>query len=147
MELARRLKQTSPLGAILDPVADKMLIAASITILAANANIRSTTLCPAMIIILRETMIGGLREHLAGRGPRIASSHTAKWKTATQMAAIGLLMASTSGAYYVGIGWLPIERLGRNMLWIAAALSLASAWPYVKAATAQTSQDQRLKAL
>ena len=91
--LARQMEVISPLGRMLDPIADKLLIGACLISLAAQTNFDLLFLLPALIIILREFLVSGLREHLAGTKITLPVSLMAKWKTAVQMTAIGCLIS------------------------------------------------------
>ena len=90
--LARRLACITPLGRFLDPIADKLLVAAVLFMLAATARLEPLAVVPAVVILLREVLISGLREFLAGIGVGLPVSRLAKWKTGVQMGAIALAM-------------------------------------------------------
>src|ERR1700691_911115 len=90
--LARAWKQQSELGRFLDPVADKLLVATTLFMLAVNARFSPPTILPALVILSREIMVSGLREHLATVRVRVPVSRLAKWKTGIQMVAIGVLL-------------------------------------------------------
>lgn len=93
--LARRLNQSTPFGAFLDPVADKLLVAVALVLLVAEHNNLWLTV-PAIIIICREIMVSALREWMAELGERaqVAVSNIGKWKTAAQMVALIILLAN-----------------------------------------------------
>jgi len=125
--LARRLDQTTPFGAFLDPVADKLMVAVALTVLIeAHSSVILTI--PAMVIIGREIVISALREWMAEIGSRasVAVSYIGKVKTTAQMVSITLLLA-----YPVGETW---TWLGLALLYIAAVLTLWSMVLYLKAA-------------
>src|SRR5215469_5887740 len=84
---ARRWKQQSEIGRFLDPIADKLLVAAALFMLAATARISTAAIFPALVILSREILVSGLREYLAGLRVRVPVSKLAKWKTAIQMVA------------------------------------------------------------
>ena len=92
--LARRLQQVSAFGRLLDPIADKMLVAATLLLVIGFGRLGTISLIPAVVILLREFLISGLREFLAGRevGGGLAVSGLAKWKTTVQMVALALLI-------------------------------------------------------
>jgi CDP-diacylglycerol--glycerol-3-phosphate 3-phosphatidyltransferase len=126
--LARRLQQSTPFGAFLDPVADKLMVAVALVLLVEeHANVWLTL--PAMIIIGREIMVSALREWMAELGARaqVAVSNLGKWKTTSQMAALVLLLANPP----VMSLWVI---LGYVLLLVAAALTLWSMFQYLLAA-------------
>lgn len=125
--LARRLNQTTPFGAFLDPVADKLMVAVALTVLIEAHHSTWLTL-PAMIIIGREIVISALREWMAemGRRTSVAVSFIGKIKTTAQMVAIVLLLAYPPGQGLVTLGLI--------LLWGAAGLTLWSMFIYLKAA-------------
>ncbi len=127
--LARRWKVSSGLGAFLDPVADKILIVISLTMLVSQARLSFIVLA-ALIIVAREIIVSGLREWMAEVGKRahVAVSYIGKWKTASQMLAIILLLYS-SNTSPLWITWL-----GIILIYIAAVLTGWSMVMYIKAA-------------
>ena len=129
--IARSRRQFSDLGRMLDPIADKLLIGASLMVLAGFARLPLWGLYPAIVILLREILVSGLREHLAGRRVSLPVTRLAKWKTAFQMGALGVLLAGDSTARLLGIGWLPVGAIGAVMLWLAAILTLITGWDYL----------------
>ncbi|MCY4479575.1 MAG: CDP-diacylglycerol--glycerol-3-phosphate 3-phosphatidyltransferase [Rhodospirillales bacterium] len=128
--LARRLDQHSLLGRILDPIADKLLVAAALVMLATNGR---AAVIAVVAILLREFLISGLREALAGK-VALPVQPLAKWKTAAQMVAIALLLLAPAVA-----PWLPeaagagLASAGEGLLWLAVVLTWASAIGYVRA--------------
>lgn len=125
--LARKLKEESAFGRFLDPIADKLLVVALLFMLAATARLPDWAIVPAVVILLREVLISGLREFLAGIGVGLPVSKLAKWKTAVQMVAIALLII----ADHATDAW-PIDLWGAATLWLAGALTLASGWDYLR---------------
>ena len=131
--LARRLEQSTPFGAFLDPVADKLMVAVALVLLVQeHANLWLTL--PATVIIGREIVISALREWMAEIGARaqVAVSNMGKWKTAAQMLALVILLANPPAVTF----WVI---LGYALLLIAAGLTLWSmvqylraAWPHLK---------------
>lgn len=126
--LARRLGQTTPLGAFLDPVADKLVVCTALVLL---VDLDRAAVEVVMLLIWRELSIASLREWAARRG---ATHHTAvsiwgKAKTATQMVAIPFLLSGQET-----LGLLPIEVIGSVLLWAAAALALGSMVGYMRSA-------------
>ena len=132
-KLARDRLQTSDLGRMLDPIADKLLVGAALMMLAGTDRLGRLGLYPAIVILLREIMVSGLREYLAGIRIGLPVTHLAKWKTGFQMGALGVLLAGSSGAAVVGLGFLPVAGIGEAMLWVAAGLTLLTGWDYLNA--------------
>jgi len=124
--LARSRKQVSDLGRFLDPIADKLLVAA--VILVAERRLTGWAILPALIILCREILVSGLREYLAGLHVSVPVSQLAKWKTLLQMLALGFLILGDGGAPQ----W-PISLIGEIGLWAAAALTLVTGYDYLKA--------------
>jgi CDP-diacylglycerol--glycerol-3-phosphate 3-phosphatidyltransferase/cardiolipin synthase len=127
--LARRLEQSSPLGAFLDPVADKLMVAAAL-ILLVEADPSPALAIPVVIIIGREITISALREWMAEVGARakVAVSAIGKVKTATQMVAITLLIWRTD------VWEIPVYTVGYVLLYMAAILTLWSMALYLRGA-------------
>ena len=125
--LARKLNQTSAFGAFLDPVADKLMVAAALIIL---VQLNRVDAIIALIMIGREIAISALREWMAqlGESKSIAVSFLGKLKTATQMIAIPLLL------YHDRIGAFDAQQAGNWLIYLAAALTLISMAYYLKAA-------------
>lgn len=126
--LARRLEQSTPFGAFLDPVADKLMVAVALVLLVEeHANVWLTF--PAVIIIGREIVVSALREWMAELGARahVAVSNIGKWKTAAQMVALVILLGNPPAM----TTWVA---LGYGLLVVAAALTLWSMVKYLMAA-------------
>lgn len=130
-KLARERKQTSDLGRMLDPIADKLLVAAALMMLVGTQHVSALGLYPAIIIMLREILVSGLREYLAGVRVGLPVTNLAKWKTGFQMGALGALLAGNGSAAILHLGWLPVTFIGEAMLWVAAALTLVTGWDYL----------------
>jgi len=127
--LARAWSQQSSLGRMLDPIADKLLIAAALLMLAADGTIAGASLWAAIVILCREILVSGLREYLAELRVPVPVTAVAKWKTAVQLVAIGFLIAGPAGEKA-----LPGAHLsGIVLLWVAAVLTLYTGWDYMKA--------------
>lgn len=134
--LARRLHQLSPFGAFLDPVADKLMVAAALVMLAADPRVSGAVLdarlfaVVVLVIVGREITVSALREWMAefGKRSRIAVSFIGKIKTAAQMVAIPFLV------WRDAVGPLPTLRIGEVLLYIAAGLTLWSMGAYLRAA-------------
>ena len=129
--LARSNGQVSKLGVFLDPIADKIMVAAVIMMLVGtrheSASISGLHIIPAIIILLREITVSGLREFLAGLQVSLPVSQLAKWKTALQMVALGALILAGALPLLV---W--IKQIGIGALWAAAALTLVTGWDYLR---------------
>ncbi len=130
-KLARNRAQTSDIGRMLDPIADKLLVGASLMMLAGSARLSSWGLYPAIVIMLREILVSGLREYLGAIRISLPVTQLAKWKTGFQMGALGTLLAGDSGAHALGLGFLPVSQIGELLLWGAALLTLVTGWDYL----------------
>ena len=127
--LARIWKQTSNIGRMLDPIADKLLVSACLLLLAADTTIAGWTLWAAIIILCREILVSGLREYLASLKVSVPVSRLAKWKTTVQMFAIVFLLAGPAGDKVIPYS----TEFGLLMLWLAAILTLWTGWDYFRA--------------
>ncbi len=126
--LARIRNEITNFGTFLDPIADKLLVAAVILILTSKGVISDWETIPALIILLREITVSGLREYLAGVKISVPVSRIAKFKTFLQLCSLALLILSGSVADISAILYL-----GKLFLWIAGILTLYTAYDYVKA--------------
>lgn len=127
--VARLWDQQSTFGRILDPIADKLLVASCLLILAADDTIRAWSLWAAVVILCREILVSGLREYLAELQVSLPVSRLAKWKTTGQLVAIGFLLAGEAGDVV-----LPYTtRIGIVLLWISALVTLYTGWDYFRA--------------
>lgn len=129
--LARGRLQTSDIGRMLDPIADKLLVGATLMLLVGQDRLSPWGLYPAIVIMLREILVSGLREYLAGLRVGLPVTTLAKWKTGAQMAALGTLLLGNDGAELLGLAMLPVSVIGEALLWIAAALTLWTGWDYL----------------
>ncbi len=130
-KLARDWRQTSDLGRMLDPIADKLLVGAALMMLVGTGRLSAAGLYPAVVIMLREILVSGLREYLAEIRARLPVTKLAKWKTGFQMGALGTLLAGQPTAVLLHLGFLPMSFIGEGMLWIAALLTLVTGWDYL----------------
>lgn len=126
---ARIWGQQSSLGRMLDPIADKLLVAASLLMLAAGSTIRGWTLLAAVIILCREILVSGLREYLAELQVSVPVTRLAKWKTSAQMVAVGFLIAGEAGDRIVPV----VSQVGILLLWLSAVLTLYTGYDYMRA--------------
>lgn len=125
---ARALKQTTRFGTFLDPVADKLLVAATLLMLVGFGRIQGLSLIPAVVILCREILVSGLREYLAEAHVSVPVTRLAKWKTAIQMIALTfLIIEDIPGIYF------PISAVGTLGLWVAALLTLITGFDYLRA--------------
>lgn len=126
---ARAWHQQSLLGRMLDPIADKLLVASCLLMLAADGTIRGWSLWAAIIILCREILVSGLREFLAELRVSVPVTQLAKWKTFAQLLAIGFLLAGKAGDLI-----FPYTSLvGLTLLWLSAVLTLYTGWDYFRA--------------
>jgi len=133
--VARAQGTVSKLGVFLDPIADKIMVAAVILILTHNDDIPGLHVVAALVILLREIAVSGLREFLAGLRVSVPVSRLAKWKTTLQIIAFGALIL-VRGAPGFAIPWtgglINPTSVGFTTLWAAAALTLLTGWDYLR---------------
>ncbi|MBB3692800.1 CDP-diacylglycerol--glycerol-3-phosphate 3-phosphatidyltransferase [Sphingomonas sp. BK580] len=130
--LARAQGTVSKLGVFLDPIADKIMVAAVILMLVGTrhddvAVITGVHIIAALVILLREIAVSGLREFLAGLQVSLPVSRLAKWKTTLQLVSLGALILS--GAVPAAV-W--VHQVGLASLWGAAALTIVTGWDYLR---------------
>ena len=125
---ARRRNSVSSLGRFLDPIADKLLVSAVLLMLTAFDRVSHFSYLPALVILLREIMVSGLREFLAELRIGMPVSRLAKWKTGIQMTALPTLIVG-----HAAPDWIPAQALGEVLLWGAAVLTLITGWDYLRA--------------
>jgi cardiolipin synthase (CMP-forming) len=128
--LARAWHQQSTLGRMLDPIADKLLVGATLLMLTHDNTIDGVNVWAAVIILCREILVSGLREFLAELNVKIRVTRLAKWKTTLQMIALAVLIAAPAMAATMPY----IPTLGIALLWFAALLTLWTGTDYLKAA-------------
>lgn len=126
--LARIRDEISTLGRFLDPIADKLLIAATILMLVGVGRISGITLLPAVIILCREILVSGLREFLSSIDINLPVSNLAKWKTAIQMGSLTFLLLGKASF----ISFFTFEDIGIVLLWSSAILTLMTGYTYLK---------------
>ncbi|CAE7836041.1 uvrC [Symbiodinium microadriaticum] len=125
--LARAMDATTKLGQLLDPIADKLLVAAALLILVWDGTIDGLSVLAATIILAREILVSGLREFLAGAQVSVPVTTLAKWKTTAQMVAIGFLLAGPAADKVVPY----VTQFGLGLLWLAAVLTLYTGYDYL----------------
>lgn len=129
--LARIWQQTSNIGRMLDPIADKLLVSVCLLLLAADTDhtIAGWSLWAAIIILCREILVSGLREYLAELKVSVPVTWIAKWKTTVQMLAIGFLLAGSAGDKIFAY----TTQTGLVLLWLAALITLYTGYDYFRA--------------
>lgn len=125
---ARQLGSVSRWGRFLDPIADKLLVGALLLVMCAFERIAGLAVLPAIIILMREILVSGLREFLAEIKVGLPVSRLAKWKTAIQMLALGFLIVGDAAPAI-----LPATAVGEIGLWAAALLTLVTGYDYLRA--------------
>ncbi len=126
--LARRWQQQSALGRMLDPIADKLLVATVILMLVAEGTIGGWSLLAAIVILCREVLVSGLREFLAEARVSLPVTQLAKWKTAIQMVALGVLIIGPALKDSVPY----IVEIGLTLLWVAALVTIYTGYDYLR---------------
>jgi cardiolipin synthase len=134
--VARSRGQISKLGRFLDPVADKLLVASVILMLVATGRISGLVVLPALIILIREILVSGLREHLASIAVGVPVSRLAKWKTMIQMISLGFLIVHNASPF-----WIPSVWIGEIGVWAAALLTLITGYDYLRAGLGHLTAD------
>ena len=127
--VARMWSQQSSLGRMLDPIADKLLVASCLLMLAADGTIKGWSLWAAIIILCREILVSGLREYLAELRVSVPVTRLAKYKTTAQLVAIGFLIAGEAGDEIMRY----TTDIGLYLLWASALLTLYTGWDYMRA--------------
>ncbi len=126
---ARKWGEQSAFGRMLDPIADKLLVASCLLMLAADGTIRGWSLWAAIVILCREILVSGLREYLAELRVSVPVTQLAKWKTTLQLVAVGFLIAGDAGDAFVPV----VTPVGLTLLWLSALLTLYTGWDYFRA--------------
>lgn len=125
--LARLQNLESPIGKFLDPIADKLLVGALLITMAGTGRLTFWALPAGIIILMREILVSGLREYLAGlKQISVPVSRLAKWKTGLQMVALGVLIVWPFGPLN-----LPWQGIGEIGLWIAAIITAITGYDYL----------------
>ena len=131
---ARRYHQISRLGRFLDPIADKLLVAAALVMLVDRGTLPGLNVLAALIILAREILVSGLREFLAELRVGLPVSQLAKWKTGAQMVAIAALLVGDAASPYV-------KEIGIVLIWAAAALTLITGYDYLRTGLKHMAED------
>ena len=131
--LARLYKEESKLGELLDPIADKILVAAALVLLVMNGIIKNYEVIAAIVILTREILISGLREFLAKRKEStLPVSSLSKFKTFIQMLAIAMLLTGETGNKIINFQDYNAQTIGIVLLWIAAFLTIYTGYDYLR---------------
>lgn len=139
--VARSYGTVSKLGAFLDPIADKIMVAAVILVLAAQGVMRGPYVgdmhvIAGLVILIREIAVSGLREFLGGLQVSVPVSRLAKWKTTFQLVSLGaLILGQAMPWWHVSLGAIEINvphTVGLTTLWAAAALTVITGWDYLR---------------
>tara|TARA_Y100000590_G_C15604126_1_gene971270 strand:+ start:31 stop:600 length:570 start_codon:yes stop_codon:yes gene_type:complete len=130
--LARLYKEESKLGEMLDPIADKIIVASALVLLVMDGIIMGFEVIAAIIILIREILISGLREFLAKVQVTMPVTSLAKFKTFIQMCAIAILLTGDSGNNLISFTNYSFHTIGIILLWISAFLTLYTGYDYLK---------------
>jgi cardiolipin synthase len=130
--LARMMGEESKLGELLDPIADKIIVATALILLVMSGTIRHYEVIAAIIILTREILISGLREFLAKGQIKLPVSNLAKLKTFLQMVAIALLLTGETGNKILNFQDYNAQTIGIILLWLSAFLTLYTGYEYLR---------------
>jgi CDP-diacylglycerol--glycerol-3-phosphate 3-phosphatidyltransferase/cardiolipin synthase len=130
--LARMFKEESKLGELLDPIADKILVAAALILLVMNGTIKNYEVIAAIIILTREILISGLREFLARGQITMQVTSLSKLKTFIQMISIAILLTGESGNKIINFQDYNAQTIGIVLLWLSAFLTLYTGYDYLR---------------
>ena len=131
--LARLYKEESRLGELLDPIADKILVAAALVLLVMNGIIKNYEVIAAIVILTREILISGLREFLAKKKEAsVPVSSLSKFKTFIQMLSIAMLLTGDTGNKIINFQDYNAQTIGIILLWLSAALTLFTGYEYMR---------------
>ena len=130
--LARMMGEESKLGELLDPIADKIIVATALILLVMSGTIRHYEVIAAIIILTREILISGLREFLARGQIKLPVSNLAKLKTFLQMVAISLLLTGETGNKILNFQNYNAQTIGIILLWLSAFLTLYTGYEYLR---------------
>ena len=130
--LARMFKEESKLGELLDPIADKIIVAAALILLVMNGTVKNYEVIAAIIILTREILISGLREFLAIGRIKLPVSILAKYKTFLQMFSISILLTGETGNKIINFQDYNAQTIGIILLWLSAFLTLYTGYEYLR---------------
>jgi CDP-diacylglycerol--glycerol-3-phosphate 3-phosphatidyltransferase/cardiolipin synthase len=142
--LARMYKEESELGELLDPIADKIIVATALILLVMNGTVQNYEVIAAIIILTREILVSGLREFLAKEQIKLPVSNLAKMKTFLQMFAIAILLTGETGNKIVNFQDYNAQTIGIILLWLSAFITLYTGYEYLrKSIDHAISEDQK----
>jgi CDP-diacylglycerol--glycerol-3-phosphate 3-phosphatidyltransferase/cardiolipin synthase len=130
--LARMMGEESKLGELLDPIADKIIVATALILLVMSGTIKHYEVIAAIIILTREILISGLREFLARGQIKLPVTNLAKLKTFLQMVAIALLLTGETGNKILNFQDYNAQTIGIILLWLSAFLTLYTGYEYLR---------------
>ncbi len=130
--LARMFKEESKLGELLDPIADKIIVAAALILLVMNGTIKNYEVIAAIIILTREILVSGLREFLAKVSVSMPVTSLTKLKTFLQMLSIAILLTGESGNKIINFQDYNAQTIGIILLWFSAFLTLYTGYDYLR---------------
>ena len=130
--LARIYKEESQLGELLDPIADKIIVAAALILLVMDGTIKNYEVIAAIIILTREILISGLREFLAKGKIKLPVSNLAKLKTFLQMFSLSILLTGETGNKIINFQDYNAQTIGIILLWFSAFLTLYTGYDYLR---------------
>ena len=130
--LARMMGEESKLGDLLDPIADKIIVATALILLVMSGTIKHYEVIAAIIILTREILISGLREFLARGQIKLPVTNLAKLKTFLQMVAIALLLTGETGNKILNFQDYNAQTIGIILLWLSAFLTLYTGYEYLR---------------
>ena len=130
--LARMMGEESKLGELLDPIADKIIVATALILLVMDGTIKNYEVIAAIIILTREILISGLREFLAKGKIKLPVSNLAKLKTVLQMVSIALLLSGDTGNKIINFQDYNAQTIGIILLWLSAFLTLFTGYEYMR---------------
>ena len=142
--LARIFKEESKLGELLDPIADKIIVATALILLVMNGTIKNYEVVAAIIILTREILISGLREFLAKGQIKLPVSNLSKMKTFLQMFSIAILLTGETGNKIINFQDYNAQTIGIILLWLSAFLTLYTGYEYHRKGIAHAiSEDEK----
>ncbi len=142
--IARAYQQQSSFGSMLDPIADKLLVASVLMVLVGIDRLSGSDIIAALIILCREIVVSGLREYLAQLQVSVPVTRLAKWKTTLQMIALGVLIVGDAIPPLASpVGAVTVTELGVAGLWLAAGLTLITGYDYLRAGLAHLTAANR----
>ena len=130
--LARMYKEESKLGELLDPIADKIIVAAALILLVMDGTIKNYEVLAAIINLTREILISGLREFLAKGRIKLPVSNLAKYKTFLQMFSISILLTGETGNKIINFQDYNAQTIGIILLWLSSFLTLYTGYEYLR---------------